>query len=110
MPIMGRTPSHQSTVILASLAETELHGYGIKKDVERRTGGAVRLSSTSLYRHLAQLLEDGLIREDDVREAQDDARRRYYRITPAGRRVLTAEVSKLEHVLRALRVSAARRA
>lgn len=107
---MGRSPSHHSLLILASLAEGERHGYAIKKDVARRTDGEVRLGSTSLYRLLAQLLDDGLIAERRAADEDDDQRRRYYRLTAAGRRALAAEVARLERMLLAARPAAGRRA
>lgn len=104
MPAMGRGPSHHSLLILASLAEDDRHGYAIKKDVARRTGNEVRLGSTSLYRLLAQLLDEGLIAERRAAATDDDdPRRRYYRLMPAGRRALAAELARLERVLGAAR-------
>ena len=92
-------------LILSSLADGDRHGYAIRKDVERRTGDDVRLGVTTLYRLLKQLLDDGLVEESDHRPAPalDDERRRYYRITAAGRRALTAEIRRLERVLAAAR-------
>ena len=89
---MGRSPSHHGLLILASLAaipsDDERHGYAIKKDIERRTSDDVRLGSTTLYRLLAQLLDEGLVAERTSATGDDDPRRRYYRITPAGREAL----------------------
>lgn len=105
---MGRSPSHHALLILASLGEAPRHGYAIKKDVEQRTGGDVRLGSTSLYRLLAQLLDDGFIVEAPA-SMDEDERRRTYRITPAGRRALQDELGRLERVLRAARAVPGRR-
>ncbi len=81
------------------------HGYAIRKDVAQRSGGAVRLGVTTLYRLLRQLLEAGLVQESADRPAPqfDDERRRYFSITPAGRRTLRAELLRLEQVLAAAR-------
>lgn len=106
---MGRAPSHHAVLILASVADEERHGYAIKKDVERRTSGDVRLGSTSLYRLLAQLLDDGLVTERAPAARETDQRRRYYRITAAGRRELAAELQRLERVLLAARTAPQRR-
>ena len=106
---MGRAPSHHSLLILASLAEGERHGYAIKKDVARRTGGEVRLGSTSLYRLLAQLLDEGLIIERRAADDDDDQRRRYYRLAAAGRRALASELARLERMLLAARPAIGRR-
>jgi len=76
--------------ILLALADTPRHGYGIMKEVERESGGAVRLEIGSLYRLLARLLELGWIEDAD-----GDERRRYYRISRPGRRVLKTEAERL---------------
>lgn len=107
---MGIETSQSALLILSSLAEAERHGYAIKKDVARRTGGEVRLRSTSLYRLLAQLLDDGLIEERPSGDALDDQRRRPYRITPAGKRALTSGLARLERVLQAAQPATGRRA
>ena len=109
---MARQPSPHALLILASLADESRHGYAIKKDVAERTRGDVRLGSTTLYRLLGQLLDDGWIEETPTRPspALDDERRRYYRLTPAGRRALRTELTRLERVLVAARPAAARRA
>jgi DNA-binding PadR family transcriptional regulator len=108
MPVMVRTPPPHALLILASLADGERHGYAIKKDVTRRTDGEVRLGSTSLYRLLAQLLDEGLLTERQAAADDDDPRRRYYRLTPGGRRALAAELARLERVLVAARPAAGR--
>src|SRR5215510_16497460 len=76
--------------ILVSLADQDQHGYGIMQEVLERTGGKVRLWPATLYGTLKRLIEAGLIQESDHRPARelDDARRRYYRLTRLGRRVL----------------------
>ena len=108
---MASDSSPRSLLILASLADGERHGYAIKKDVATRTGGEVRLGSTTLYRLLGQLLDDGMIEESDDRPAAhlDDERRRYYRITAAGKRSLAAELRRLERLVLAARPSLAAR-
>ena len=102
---MGKSPSYKALLILGSLADADRHGYAIRKDVADRSGGDVRLGSTTLYRMLGQLLDEGLIEEARVRPAPqlDDERRRYFHITPAGRRALAAELKLLERVLLAAR-------
>jgi DNA-binding PadR family transcriptional regulator len=108
---MASDSSPRSLLILASLAEGERHGYAIKKDVAARTSGEVRLGSTTLYRLLGQLLDDGLIEESEARPAAhlDDERRRYYRVTAAGKRTLAAELRRLERLVLAARPSVAAR-
>jgi DNA-binding PadR family transcriptional regulator len=102
---MAKSPSYTAILILASLAGADRHGYAIKKDIAERSSGEVRLGSTTLYRLLGQLLDQGLIEESRTRPAPqlDDERRRYFRITPAGRRALAAETRLLERVLLAVR-------
>jgi DNA-binding PadR family transcriptional regulator len=90
--------------ILLSLAGDEQHGYGIMQEVLLRTGGKVRLWPATLYGSLKRLIEEGLIEESDERPAPevDDARRRYYRLTRLGRRVLDAESQRMEELVRIL--------
>ena len=108
---MSKRPSYRALLILASLADTDRHGYAIKKDIADRGGGDVRLGSTTLYRLLGQLLDDGLIEEARTRPAPqlDDERRRYFHITAAGRRALAAEARLLERVLLAVKPALAPR-
>jgi DNA-binding PadR family transcriptional regulator len=95
--------------ILLSLAGGEQHGYGIMQDVLDRTTGKVRLWPATLYGSIKRLIERGLIEESDERPAPelDDARRRYYRLTVLGRRVLDAECERLEELVRTIRVKPA---
>ena len=88
--------------ILLALAEEDLHGYAIMREVERRTDGETRLGPGTLYRSVGQLLERGWIREADERPDPelDDERRRYYRLTDLGRRAAMAEVERLEGLVR----------
>jgi DNA-binding PadR family transcriptional regulator len=95
--------------ILLSLAGEDQHGYGIMKEVLERTTGKVRLWPATLYGSLKRLIEAELIEESDERPAPelDDARRRYYRLTPFGRRVLNAECDRLQELVSAIRVKQA---
>src|SRR4051812_18407490 len=88
--------------ILLSLAEGDRHGYGIIQDVEQRTRGELRLSAGTLYRSIQRLLEQGLIVESTRRPApaEDDERRRYYRLTPFGTAVARAETRRLAELVR----------
>jgi DNA-binding PadR family transcriptional regulator len=87
--------------VLLALAGDDLHGYAILKEVELRTGGKVRLSTGTLYGIIKRLLSDGLIVELRSRpaESDDDERRRYYRLTPHGRQVATAEAERMDEIL-----------
>lgn len=88
--------------ILLSLAGSEQHGYGIMQEVQERTNGAVRLWPATLYGSLTKLIGAGLIEESGERPVpeRDDARRRYYKLTRLGRRVLEAECARLEELVR----------
>lgn len=91
--------------VLLSLANEELHGYGIMQEVLSRTNGKVRLWPATLYGTLERLLDASLIAEANRRPPadEDDARRRYYRLTALGRRVLAAECVRLEDLVRVIR-------
>jgi len=95
--------------ILLSLASDDQHGYGIMQEVLDRTSGKVRLWPATLYGSLKRLIEEGLIEESGDRPARelDDARRRYYRLTRLGRRVLDAESERLQDLVRILEVKRA---
>lgn len=90
--------------VLLSLADREQHGYGIMQEVLDRTDGKVRLWPATLYGTLKRLIDAELIEESDERPAPelDDARRRYYRLTRLGRRVLAAESARLEDLVRVI--------
>jgi DNA-binding PadR family transcriptional regulator len=83
--------------ILLALADDDRHGYAIMQDVERRTGGDVRLGAATLYRSIQRMLDQGLIRETRDRPAPelDDERRRYYRLTDFGMEVARAEARRM---------------
>ena len=90
--------------VLLSLADQEQHGYGIMQEVLDRTDGKVRLWPATLYGTLKKLIDADLIEESGSRPAgDDDARRRYYRLTRLGRRVLAAESERLEDLVRLIR-------
>lgn len=91
--------------ILLSLADRRLHGTAIMEEVLERTGGEVRLWPGALYGSLAELSSKGWIREVTAPEdaPTEGGKRRFWQITPAGRRALQAEVEKLESYVRAAR-------
>ena len=90
---------------MLSLVGCEQHGYGIMQEVLDRTDGKVRLWPATLYGTLKRLIDDDLIAESADRPAEelDDARRRYYKLTRLGRRVLAAESQRLEDLVRVIR-------
>ena len=87
--------------LLLALAETEQHGYGLVHAIEQATDGLVRLDPGNLYRVIKRLLGDGIIAESGRRPKDaGEERRRYYRITPLGERVLAAEVQRLQVLMK----------
>jgi DNA-binding PadR family transcriptional regulator len=103
--------------ILLALAGEDRHGYGIMQAVAEQTGGASQLEAGTLYRALHRMLQDGWIAERDRRPAAgrarvaqpstsarvDDERRRYYRLTPLGRRLASEEAERLAGLVAAAR-------
>jgi DNA-binding PadR family transcriptional regulator len=88
--------------MLLALSEGERHGYALKREILRRTEGKLNLGSGALYGNINRMLELGWIEESDERPDPhlDDERRRYYRITPLGRRVAAAEAVRLRELVR----------
>src|SRR3954449_5608107 len=87
--------------VLITLADGDKHGYAILKEVEEHTGGEVQLSTGTLYGIIKRLLSEGLIVEMRRRPAveNDDARRRYYHLTPEGREIAVAEARRMEKLV-----------
>ena len=83
--------------VLLALAGEERHGYAILQEVARLTDGEIQLEPGTLYRALHRMLKDGWIAESSRRPAVDldDERRKYYRLTAAGRRIASAEADRL---------------
>ena len=95
------TLSRDTFHILVALADKDRHGYSIMQEVNDRTSGAIRLSPSTLYSAVRRLLEEGLIEELAERPdpEHDDERRRYYRLTKAGKRAAAEEAKHLEKLL-----------
>jgi DNA-binding PadR family transcriptional regulator len=91
--------------ILVALGDEEKHGYAIMREVAEATAGRLKLGPGTLYGAIKKLLADGLIEETEERPdpAVDDSRRRYYRLTPLGARVASAEANRLAAVLKLAR-------
>jgi DNA-binding PadR family transcriptional regulator len=87
--------------ILLALSTEERHGYGIMKQVERESGGKVKMGPGTLYGSLGRMMSAGLIRESDrqIDPAMDDERRIYYTITALGRKALEAELDRYREVV-----------
>lgn len=85
-----------SFLVLVVLADRDSHGYGLLKEIERRTGGALTPATGTLYVALKRLAGDGLIAESSSRpDIGDDQRRRYYGLTYLGREVVRLEAERL---------------
>jgi DNA-binding PadR family transcriptional regulator len=91
--------------ILLALVDDDLHGYGIMRRVADQTGGRMRLGPGTLYHSIHTLLEGKFIEEIGAREDPklDNERRRYYRVTSAGRRLVRSEAERLADLLRVAR-------
>ena len=91
--------------IMLSLADGDLHGYAIMRQVEEQTGGRLRLGPGTLYSSIQALLEGKLIEEVYRPEESADRqeRRRYYRLTVAGRKLARSEAEKMADTLRVAR-------
>lgn len=91
--------------ILMALATGDKHGYAIMQEVEVLTEEAVTMGPGTLYGAIKKMLMSGLVEESDERPDPelDDERRRYYRITGLGGRVLEAEISRMEQLARTAR-------
>jgi DNA-binding PadR family transcriptional regulator len=91
--------------VLVALADGEKHGYAIGKEVATRTDGQVQLRAATLYTVIKRLLDNAFIMESTARPDPelDDERRRYYRLTPKGRKAAEAEARRLELTARQAR-------
>ena len=89
-------------LVLLMLGRGDRHGYGVMQDVAEHTGGRIELEAGSLYRTIRRLQDAGLLEESARRPAADldDERRRYYRLTAFGRRVVAAEAARLRRLVR----------
>ena len=102
MPDLDALPLKPIEVhILLVLADGDRHGYGIVKEIEVRSEGRIRLEPGNLYRHVRRLVDAGWVAPAERRATDDDTsprRRRYYRITGAGRRILAAEGARMRRL------------
>jgi DNA-binding PadR family transcriptional regulator len=90
--------------ILLSLAGEDRHGYGIMQEVALQSEGQYKLGPGTLYDNLQKMMSQGMVEEAPSPSENDDPRRRYYRLTRFGRAVLTADVTRLESVVRRARL------
>jgi DNA-binding PadR family transcriptional regulator len=96
----GFLPLSPATLhILMALASEDRHGYGIMQEVAKQTNDQYKLGPGTLYDNLQKLLDQGLVEEVNRRD-NSDPRRRYYRLTSLGQRVVAAEIERLETAFR----------
>lgn len=92
--------------ILLALAEGPKHGFAIRQTVDRRTEGAVKLWPATLYGALREMAALGLLEPlDGEEDPDDDQRRQYHRLTPAGEARLRAEADRLQGLVDAVRAA-----
>jgi DNA-binding PadR family transcriptional regulator len=96
--------SPASFYILLALSDEDRHGYGIMQEVSRQSEGKYKLGPGTFYDNLEKLIAHGMVKEVPRKSANDDPRRRYYRMTGFGRKLLLAEVSRLDIVVREAKV------
>jgi DNA-binding PadR family transcriptional regulator len=90
--------------ILLALAGEDLHGYGIMQEIARQSEGIYKVGPGTLYDNLQKLIQGGRVQELGPRRGDDDPRRRYYRLTDAGRGALSAETARLTQFVREARL------
>ena len=100
--------THLSLHILLALTKGDLHGYGVIREVRDNSGSGLNPGTGTFYSAIRRMLEEDLIHEvASNRGKSDDARRRYYSLTDFGRKVLQAEVERLEILLKSARAAVA---
>ena len=87
--------------LLLALADQDRHGYGLVQAIAEHTDGLLVLDPGNLYRVVKRMLAEGLIAESDPETPEAGERRKYYRITPLGGRVLAKELDRLRHLVHA---------
>lgn len=96
---------HLPLHILLALADRTMHGWAVIKRIDEMTEGDTCPSTGSLYLAMGRLAERGLLEEVDAPSDDADARRKYYRLTPLGERVLEAESQRLASLVQVARAS-----
>src|SRR5580765_7325763 len=91
--------SESVLLILTSLSDQPRHGYALLKDIEALSGGRVRMSTGTLFGAIRRLLENGWIEPVDLDDTSRD--KQSYGLTPAGRRQLQSEISRMKYLTRA---------
>lgn len=89
--------------ILLALSRQDLHGYGIMKQVAEDSKGTIKMGPGTLYGTIQRMLKDNLIEEAETPKNEPE-RRRYYRITSRGRKVLSLELTRYESAVKVAKV------
>ena len=89
--------------ILLALSGEDRHGYAIMQEIARQSEGRYKLGPGTLYDNLEKLLENGLVRELPRQPGEEDPRRRYYRLTDTGKKLLATEIERLDSLVREAR-------
>ena len=107
--MLSRLPLREPTFfILLSLSPGPKHGYAILKEVESLSEGRVKLSTGTLYGAIKRLLDRGWIRRvDDPIPNDTDRERKSYDLTELGRRVLNAEIARLQKLVSVAQIQTA---
>ena len=96
--------SASALYILLALIDGKRHGYAIGEEAAEQSGVAVRLGPATLYGTLQRLLDQELVATAEPPPGVDE-RRRYYRLTSAGRLALEAEITRMDKLVRKARLS-----
>lgn len=96
-------PGPRDFLILLALAGGAFHGYGLIKAIEAESEGRVRMDPANLYRALRRLERDGLIEESSGPDSNGGPERRYFRLTPLGRRVASDEAARMHRLAKLAR-------
>lgn len=103
-PEVDRPPLRPAVLhILLALTERDLHGLGIAEEIERASEGVLELGPGTLYRSLSEMVQAGLIRGVEAPDDDADPRRKYYRISPSGRVLLSEETARLQRLVETAR-------
>jgi len=103
MTELTEPPNPRDFLILLALAGGTLHGYGLVKAIEAESEGRVRMDPANLYRALRRLHRDGLIEESSGPDSNGGPERRYFRLTPMGRRMASEEAARLSRLAKLAR-------
>ena len=96
-------PGTLDLLVLRTLAREPLHGYGIALRVKELSGNVLHIGESSLYPALQRLLLDGCVTAE-WGASENNRRARYYTLTAAGRKHLSAERKEFERIVGAIQL------